>query len=1123
MKHSYGLICRLTVFILFSIRAFAADPVSVKVWEEKTVIPTYLAGDPEPNPMFFFGRSSQGAQGPIYPYPFYDRLTGQRVEKTYTMVYLENEYIRIGVLPEIGGRIFEGVDKTNNYNFFYRQHVIKPALIGLIGAWISGGVEWNIPHHHRASTFIPVQYKTEENPDGSKTIWVGELEIRQRMRWAVGYTLRPGKAYLEASVRILNRTPVANTMLCFANIAVHTNDNYQVIFPPSTQYGTGHGTYTFTKWPIADSMPAPGDSRKNVDISWWKNHKSATSVFGWDAQEDFFAGYDHGKEAGTMSIANHEIVPGQKFFTWGNSPSGERWSHILTDDDGPYLELMVGAYSDNQPDYSWLQPYEVRSFAINWYPFRGIGGVKKANLDAAVNLDVQQGAAKLGFYTTSAHSRAMVTLKDGTRVLHQETVSIDPGHPFVKQIVLPGGIDEHDLVASISDGEKTLLSYSPVRLPAAATPQPVKNPPEPKDVETDEDLYLIGLRAQQFHSPKVDPNAYWQEALRRDPDDARVNTALGITAFRKARYEEAERLLRKAVGRLSENYTSPKDGEAIYYLGLTLKAQGKDNEAYSALFKSTWSFAWRAAGYYELAEIATRRGDFAQALDLVDRSLQANSLNVRASNLKAALLRHIGRADEAIQALSKVSREADALDVRSMAERWLIARDPAAGRAVASTMNAHSATAQETAAEYLDAGLWQDGADVLVQAVSAAPDRGKVHPLVYYYLGHFNWKLGNQPKALEYYRLAEAVPPDYVFPFQNEAVEVLRQAIAANPNDARAPYYLGNLLYDWQPEEAARLWEVSAALDPSFAIVHRDLATAYVHQKSGSDLDRAIAEMEKAVSLDRKYPLHFTELDILWEQAGIPIEKRLAVFERNREIVAQRDDAQNRFIALKIANGEYDEAIQMMTGRHFAMVEGSNLNVAEQWTNAHLLRGQQRLSAGRPKEALEDFRAAGVIPSNLPSARSLGFDGGEDRRARELDYWTGSALEGMGEHQKALESWKAGAASRGADVGALSDGIRSYYQALCLQKTGNSDRAAEIFRTLAVLGETTAQKAPPSDPAAVTGPMQPERIRAASAHYVSGLGYLGLEDKVKAKRELTEAVRLSPDLAGARAVLREID
>ena len=140
-----------------------AQESSVRVYEQDTVIPTYLAGAPEQSPMFFFGRQSQGAEGRIYPYPLYDTLTGKKVDKTYKLVYLENEYVRIGILPEIGGRIFEAVDKTNNYDFFYRQHVIKPALIGLIGAWISGGVEWNIPHHHRASTFLPVQYRIEEN------------------------------------------------------------------------------------------------------------------------------------------------------------------------------------------------------------------------------------------------------------------------------------------------------------------------------------------------------------------------------------------------------------------------------------------------------------------------------------------------------------------------------------------------------------------------------------------------------------------------------------------------------------------------------------------------------------------------------------------------------------------------------------------------------------------------------------------------------------------------------------------------------------------------------------------------------------------------------------------------
>ena len=223
----------------------------VKVWEQDLTLPTYLAGAPEPNPMFYFGRGSQGAEGRVYPYPLYDSLTNIKSNKTYRLVYLENEYVRIGILPEIGGRLFEGVDKSNGYDFIYRQHVIKPALIGLIGAWISGGIEWNIPHHHRATTFLPVQHRIEEQPDGTKTVWVGELELRHRMRWAVGYTLHPGKSYLECAVRIMNRTPYANTMLCFANVAVHVNDQYQVIYPPSTRFVTFHSKREFASWPIA--------------------------------------------------------------------------------------------------------------------------------------------------------------------------------------------------------------------------------------------------------------------------------------------------------------------------------------------------------------------------------------------------------------------------------------------------------------------------------------------------------------------------------------------------------------------------------------------------------------------------------------------------------------------------------------------------------------------------------------------------------------------------------------------------------------------------------------------------------------------------------------------------------
>jgi len=455
----------------------------------------------------------------------------------------------------------------------------------------------------------------------------------------------------------------------------------------------------------------------------------------------------------------------------------------------------------------------------------------------------------------------------------------------------------------------------------------------------------------------------------------------------------------------------------------------------------------------------------AAAMDFVDRSIDSNALNIRAQNLKAAVLRHLGRPKEALQLVASAAHKADPLDVHSMAETWLAAKTAEAAKTLASTMNRHPATAQETAAEYLDAGLWQDGTDVLLQMTAAAPDKSKIHPMAYYYLGYFAGKLGQARKASEYYELARSMPPDYVFPFQNEAIDVLRQAIQANPRDARAPYYLGNVLYDWQPEEATKMWEASAALDPTFAIVHRNLATAYMHQKSGSDLQKAIAELEKAVSEDRKYPLHFAELDELYEQAGTPLEKRVPAFTQNAGVVAQRDDAQNRLIALRVALGQYDEAIAMMTGRRFAVAEGANLNVSEHWMDAHILRAERNIEVTRYKEALADLQAAVTIPSNLPA----GFGGGG--RNAEVAYWTGVAYEGLGDHQKAAEAWnkavspgEPGSGRRGGQMmgGAMGGGSQSYYQALALQKLGQKDRAQALFQGLVESGKNALQQPAPA-------------------------------------------------------------
>ena len=351
MKKTTAILC--AVLAAQAATTLFAD--SVKAWEEATTIPTYPLDPAEKSPIFDCDWSYQRARRSVYPYRLNDNMTRVRKDVSYNAVYLENKYVKLCILPEIGGRLFYAVDKTNGYDIFYHQDVIKPANVGMTGAWISGGVEWNVFHHHRATSHMPVSYAISSNPDGSKTVWLGETELRHRMSWAIGVTLHPDKSYIEISGRLANTTMNDNSILYWSNVSTYVDKNYQIIFPQNTEFGTFHCKESFCHWPITrEAYTGKEEYANNLDISWWKNHPSNNSVFVHDLKDDFIAGYDHGRKAGTMLVGNHNIVKGGKFWLWG---ANSGWpTKILTDTAGHYIELMQGAYSDNQPDYTWIPP-----------------------------------------------------------------------------------------------------------------------------------------------------------------------------------------------------------------------------------------------------------------------------------------------------------------------------------------------------------------------------------------------------------------------------------------------------------------------------------------------------------------------------------------------------------------------------------------------------------------------------------------------------------------------------------------------------------------------------------------------------------------------------------------------
>jgi tetratricopeptide (TPR) repeat protein len=1086
--------------------ARAAEPV--KAWEEDQTIPTYGVAPPDVNPRFYAGRVYQGARASFYPYPIYDRLTGEKSDRIYRAVCLENRYLKISVLPELGGRIFTALDKTNGYDFFYRQHVIKPALIGMLGAWISGGVEWNVPHHHRASSFLPVDHVLEDGPGGARTLWVGEIELRHRMKWLLGITLRPDRSTIEMEVKVFNRTALPHSFLFWMNPAVHAGPDYQVIFPPSTEWAVQHGKPEFASWPIARQRYGGVDYTRGVDISWWKNHPSPVSFFCWNSEEDFFGGYDHGKKAGVIHVADHHLVPGKKFFEWGNGPDGEMWTKILTDADGPYLELMAGAYSDNQPDYSWIQPGEVKVFRHVWYPVREMGGVKSANADGAVNLEVEGGRARISLNSTAEIGAARAVLATSSGTLFQKRIDIGPGRPFTTEVSLPEGQDVEDLRASLyrSDGRE-IVFYRPSKKQGSPMPAPVKRPAPPGEIKTAEELYLAGLRLEQLHSPAVEPAPYYEEAVKRDPLDVRANTALAILALRHGKYEEAEARLGQAIERATANYIRPKDGEPFYYRGVALRAQGKLAEAADSFWRAVWSEAWKGAGYGALAEIACARGDFAGALDLADRALSSGSLNTRTRDLKAAVLRNLGRLEEA-ERTAAATLAIDPLDFRAANEVVLARRrngeadSRGALEILESRMRGATSSYLELAADYAGAGLFGEAVDVLERAVAVTKEKERVSPLVLYWLGYSLAKANRMSESDEAYRQAARMPPDLCFPFQMELVEILRNAIEWNPSDARAPYYLGNLLYDHQPEEAIRAWERSAELDPSFATVHRNLALAYAQARN--DIPRAIACLEKAVERSPGDARLYFERDVLYEAGGVDPAKRLLALTANQEAVARRDDALTREIVLLTGAGRADEALSLLGVRRFHNWEGKS-DIHDVYVDACLERGRARLREKRYDDALRDFRAALEYPENLEVGKPY-----SERRGGEISYLVGTALEAKGD----------GEGAKAAFVHAAAEKERSsearYYQALALGKLGRQDEARAAFEELLKKGLADLVGATSVDYFAKFGERRSERARKADAHHLAGLGYLGLGRRTEAMDEFGKALAEDPGHLGAR-------
>ena len=1118
-----------------------------RAWRETRVIPTYCIGKAEKNPIFLEGRVYQGSSGAVYPYPVVESVADVRTDDPYEAVWIENEYLKVMILPELGGRIQMAYDKIKQRHFIYHNHVIKPALVGLTGPWISGGIEFNWPQHHRPSTFLPVDCTIEEHADGAVTVWVNEMERMTHQKGRAGFTLRPGCAYLEVRGAVYNRTPLAQTFLWWANPAVEVNDDYQTAFPPDVNAVFDHGKRAVASFPVATGTYYKMDYSAGVDISNYRNIKVPTSYMAAGSKYDFEGGYENDTRGGMLHVASHHLAPGKKQWTWGNGDFGRAWDRNLTDAlsqkearewgltrEGyrPYIELMAGVYTENQPDFSWLMPYEEKQFTQYFMPYRELGIVKQATRDFIFNMEEVRDAGtsevRVMLLATSKRIVRIVLLGTNGEEYVNKMVTLSPEEVFeqvvdVKEAKL-NELEFHILrpeESSVFYLSSSLLSWQAEPDEIRPIPDAAEAPLPPSETKTNDQLYLTGLHLEQYRHATWSALDYYEEALRRDPSDVRCLNQMGLWYLRRGRFDKAETNLRKAVHIWQKRNPNPYDGEAIFYLALALKYQSRLNEAYELFWKSTWNKAWADAGYFEAACISTAQGRYDAALDELNRCLIFNSCNHKARALKAAVLRKKGVEDSKVFALIDESLGLDLFNYGTLFEKYLLTKDGAVLERMKDLMHGNVYNYHELALDYAQAGLWHEAEQVLLNASTPSP-------LTCYYLGYFSVMQGEMGEAEACFRQAEQTDSYCCFPNRLEDVVVLNVAKSVNPQGALAPYYLGCLYYDKrQYDLAIENWELSARLDHSFPTVWRCLALARFNKQNRPD--EALEYMEKAFHLDESDARIFMELDQLYKRLHRPHEERLEFLQQHPALIQQRDDLVLEEITLLNQTGRFEETMRKLDAHTFHPWEGGEGKVPAQYQICRMEIAKQLIVQGgeslqKAKRLLEECL---TYPLHLGEGKLYGA------QENDIYYLLGIVSNALGLKDEAIKCWELGTVGPTEPAAAMyyndAKPDKIFYAGLCYRALGQEDKARSLFHRLTDYGRQHIFEHQTMDYFAVSLPDlliwddSLDNKNQIHCRYMLALGYYGLGDEAHTRRYLAEAEALDPNhqgLQGLRSLMQ---
>ena len=951
----------------------------VRVWQGTFTLPTYEEGAPDPNPAFDQYANSRFN----YPYTLRNNLTDRRTDHAWRAVFMENEYLKCWVLPDLGGHLYTCTDKISGQSMFYANPSIKKAAISYRGAWAAFGVEFNFPVSHNWVSLSPVDFAFRSNNDGSASVIVGNVDRVCGMQWSVELVLQPHSTVLEQKVTLNNRSDVRHRFYWWNNAGVEAWDDSRVQYP--MRFTASHGFREVAPWPVE----ADGN-----DLSVIKNQtKGPVSVFVHGSREPFMGVWHPHTNSGTAHYADYSELPAKKIWSWGTDPDGLDWRKTLSDNNSAYVEVQAGLFRD-QETYAFLEPRQTINFSEFWVPVRDIGGISRTNLAGVVHLSRKENALAVGLNVNQTVPKATLRITLGDQAVFQEKADLAPEHTWKHE--LANADPQQKYTFELRDANDKILlhhtegqyDWTPVE-DIHLGPQPVYRIPVPER-RTEDDWLQLGNQ-QELDGNLLAALQTYQDAFAKFPESLGLRKAAGRLSATLLRFQEAKQFLESVYAR------NTSDAEVSYYLGISYDALGQDRQARESFEAAARMPEFRAAGGVTLAELLAREGNLKQAESYLRLASDAAPDDPRAAEELIAVLRSDGNKENS----QKLAQESLA---RFPQNYFLLEQ---AGKPDLHHLGNDADRVLNVASEYMRLGMYSESLDVLSRNYPAAvtdesepgqlpPDK---HPLVAYYRGYCREKLGQS--GTSDFSAAAKLSTDYVFPSRAQDLQALTAALKANPQDASAHYLLGTLYFSKDvTDQALAEWEQARKLNLHIPVLHASLGRALLRAKNNPE--KALQVFQEGLRTNPQNTALYTGIDQALSILRHPPQERVTALEQYPDRANMPTSLVYELILNLAEAGDFEKANALFHNRFFQREEGGT-NVRQVWLEVQI---QHALSLAQHGQCSEALKIADHLADPVPDL-VFTHDGLEPfLRTARLTYLRGNAYKACNLHEKAQDHFK---------------------------------------------------------------------------------------------------------------------